>query len=107
MSVLVEVHDRAELDRAVAMGADLIGINNRDLSTFRTDLDTTLRLLDTVPDDVVVVSESGIRAAEDVVRLGEAGVHAVLVGEALLAAAEPEDAARRMSTAPRAERVRG
>jgi indole-3-glycerol phosphate synthase len=60
-----------------------------------------------VPDDVVVVSESGIRAAEDVVRLGEAGVHAVLIGEALLTAAEPEEAARSMSSAPRAERVRG
>jgi indole-3-glycerol phosphate synthase len=107
MSVLVEVHDRVELERALAIGADLVGINNRDLSTFETDLGTTLRLVDEVPDDVVVVSESGIRSPEDAARLGEAGVDAILVGEALLEAADPSEAARRMSAAIRMERVRG
>jgi indole-3-glycerol phosphate synthase len=107
MSVLVEVHDRRELDRALSMGADLIGINNRDLSVFRTDLETTLRLVDHVPDEVLVVSESGIRGPEDVTRLGEAGVDAILVGESLLKAADPEEAARLMAACTRLERVRG
>jgi indole-3-glycerol phosphate synthase len=107
MSVLVEVHDGAELERAVAIGADLIGINNRDLSTFDTDLGTTLELLDRVPEDVVVVSESGIRGPEDVAVLGEAGVDAILVGEALLRADDPREAARLMSSAARMERVVG
>jgi indole-3-glycerol phosphate synthase len=107
MSVLVEVHDRGELERAVAMGADLIGINNRDLSTFRTDLETTLELIDAVPDGVLVVSESGIRVPGDVVRLGQAGVDAILVGESLLKSSDPEEAARAMSSAARMERVGG
>jgi indole-3-glycerol phosphate synthase len=107
MSVLVEVHDRDELERAVGMGADLIGINNRDLSTFRTDLATTLELIEDVPDDVVVVSESGIRGPDDVAKLGEAGVDAILVGEALLKASDPQEAARLMSSAARMERIRG
>jgi indole-3-glycerol phosphate synthase len=93
MSVLVEVHDEVELERALAIGAELIGINNRDLSSFTTDVGTTLRLLQDVPDDVVVVSESGIRTRADVERLGAAGVDAILVGEALLAAADPKAAA--------------
>jgi indole-3-glycerol phosphate synthase len=107
MSVLVEVHDRSELERAVGIGADLIGINNRDLSVFRTDLNTTLKLVDDVPEGTVVVSESGIRGPEDVVRLGEAGVDAILVGESLLKAPDPEEAARLMSALARMERVRG
>ena len=77
MSVLVETHDLSELRRAVELGAKIIGINNRDLSTFRSDLRTTLELLDEVPDEVVVVSESGIRSAEDVRLLGDEGVDAV------------------------------
>ena len=107
MAALVEVHDRRELERAVGVGADLIGINNRDLSTFRTDLGTTLELIDEVPDGAVVVSESGIREPADVLRLGEAGVDAVLVGESLLKASDPEEAARRLSAVPRMERIRG
>jgi indole-3-glycerol phosphate synthase len=107
MSVLVEVHDRAELARAVDLGATLIGINNRDLSTFRTDLATTLDLLDAVPDDVTVVSESGIRDRADVDRLGEAGVDAILVGETLLRADEPGRMATELASVPRRERVRG
>ncbi len=107
MSVLVEVHDRAELERAAALGADLIGINNRDLSTFRTDLGTTLDLLDAVPEGAVVVSESGIRGPDDVALLGQAGVDAILVGESLLRSDDPEEAARLLAALVRMERVRG
>lgn len=105
LDVLVEVHDRRELDRALELGADLIGINNRDLSTFTTDLATTVTLLDAVPDDVVLVSESGIRTAGDVGRLGDAGVNAILVGETLLRAEDPEDAARTLARVPRRSRL--
>jgi indole-3-glycerol phosphate synthase len=107
MAVLVEVHDREELARALDVDAEIIGINNRDLATFRTDLATTVELLDEIPDDVLVVSESGIRAREDVVRLGDAGVDAILVGETLLRAPDPEEAARSLAAVPRRERVRG
>jgi indole-3-glycerol phosphate synthase len=106
MAALVEVHDRQELERAVAVGARIIGINNRDLSTFRTELDTTLRLIEAVPDDALVVSESGIADPEDVVLLGDAGVDAVLVGEALLRASDPGRAAEALCAAPRRERLR-
>ena len=84
-----------------------IRINNRDLSTVRTDLATTLELVDDVPSGAVVVSESGIRGPEDVSRLGEAGIDAILVGESLLKAEHPEEAARLMSGIGRVERVRG
>jgi len=104
MSVLVEVHDEGELERALGVGADLIGINNRDLATFTTDLGTTLRLLEQVPPDVVVVSESGIQTRGDVEQLGAVGVDAILVGEALLRANDPAQAARTLvdvTTRPR------
>ena len=107
LDVLVEVHDQAELERAVALGADLVGINNRDLSTFTTDLDTTIRLLDGVPDDVVLVSESGIRTPGDVARLGEAGIDAILVGETLLRGEDPEATARGLARVGRRPRARG
>ncbi len=107
MAVLVEVHDRGELARALAIEPEIIGINNRDLATFRSDLSTTLELLEDVPDGVIVVSESGIRGADDVARLGDHGVDAVLVGETLLRAADPERAAREMASVPRREGVRG
>lgn len=105
MSVLVEVHDAGELERALGLGADLVGINNRDLSTFTTDLDTTLRLLDDVPEDVVLVSESGIRTVDDVERLGARGVDAVLVGESLLRAPDPGDLARAFGSVARRARA--
>jgi indole-3-glycerol phosphate synthase len=107
MAVLVEVHDRAELARALDIEARIVGINNRDLATFRTDLGTTLALLEDVPDDVVVVSESGIRGPADAARLGDAGVDAILVGETLLRAPDPQEAARSLATVARRERVRG
>jgi len=105
MHALVETHDAHDLDRAMAAGAKIIGINNRDLATFTTDLDMTLRLVEQITGDVVVVSESGIRDAADVARLGEVGVDAVLVGEALLRASDPGAAAAELSGAARVERV--
>ena len=102
MSALVEVHSAPELDRALASGARIVGINNRDLADFRTSLDTTFGLLARIPAGVVIVSESGIRTPEDVERLGGDGVHAVLVGEALLKNEDPGAQARALSGRPRA-----
>jgi len=85
MTPLVELYDPENLPRVIEVGATLIGINNRDLRTFHTDLDHTLRLIDKLPPDCVLVSESGIRTAEDVERLRSAGVRAILVGESLMA----------------------
>jgi indole-3-glycerol phosphate synthase len=101
MTVLVEAHDAAELERALRSGARVVGINNRDLATSRTTLDTTFALLSAVPAGAVVVSESGIRTAAEVERLGRAGVHAVLVGEALLREPDPGAAARALAGRPR------
>ncbi len=84
LDVLVEVHDEDELERALAYETRLIGINNRDLRTLRTDLATTVRLAGLVPPGHIVVSESGIRTHEDLVRLSEHGVTSFLVGESLL-----------------------
>lgn len=105
MDSLVEVHDAEELDRALAAGATLVGINNRDLRTFTTDLDLTLRLLDRVPPEVTLVGESGIRTAEDVRRLGAAGVDAVLVGESLMRQPDLVAAARALANEPKQERL--
>ncbi len=96
VEALVEAHDEAELDRALAAGATRIGINNRDLRTFRTDIETTLRLAGRVPPDRLLVSESGIRSGADVARLRAAGVHAVLVGEHLLRQPDPAAAVREL-----------
>jgi indole-3-glycerol phosphate synthase len=84
MDVLVEVHDEAELDRALALGADMIGVNNRDLRTFVTDLGVTLRLAPKIPKDVLVVAESGLAKREDLGRLAEIGVSTFLIGESLM-----------------------
>ncbi|HZP67606.1 MAG TPA: indole-3-glycerol phosphate synthase TrpC [Rudaea sp.] len=89
MDVLVEAHDGTELERALATSAALVGINNRDLRTFRTSLETTLDLRDRVPADRLLVTESGIHAPADVARMRTAGVHAFLVGEALMRAEDP------------------
>jgi indole-3-glycerol phosphate synthase len=86
MECLVEVHDERDLETALEAGAYLIGVNNRDLRTFETDLAVTERLRPLIPDDRVVVSESGISTRADVERLADAGVHAILVGEALITA---------------------
>jgi indole-3-glycerol phosphate synthase len=88
LDVLVETHDPAEVARALHAGAQVIGVNQRDLTNFSVDLDLTRRLLADIPREVTVVAESGIRTAQDVMALGAAGVHAVLVGEALMREAD-------------------
>jgi len=89
MAVLVEVHDGAELDRALRLKTPLVGINNRNLRTFEVTLDTTLGLLKHVPADRLLVTESGLLAKSDVKRMRDANVHAFLVGEAFMRAADP------------------
>jgi len=89
MSVLVEVHDERELERALALRTPLIGINNRNLRTFEVALETTLALLPRVPPERLVVTESGIRVPTDIRRMRSAGVHAFLVGEAFMRADDP------------------
>jgi indole-3-glycerol phosphate synthase len=84
LHVLVELHDAAELERVLECGAKLVGINNRDLRTFTTRLEHTLELAPRVPADRVVISESGVKTRDDVLRVGEVGVRAVLVGESLM-----------------------
>ncbi|MBX7158401.1 MAG: indole-3-glycerol phosphate synthase TrpC [Verrucomicrobiae bacterium] len=88
LDVLVEVHDLREMDCALDLGADLIGINNRNLQTFDVSLTTTLELAEEAPSDVVLVSESGIRSREDVTFVKAAGVDAILVGETLMRATD-------------------
>ena len=88
MAALVEVHNRRELDAAVAAGSDIVGVNNRDLSTFEVTLDTSLRLAEFTPAGAVLVSESGIHDASDIARLRAAGYHAFLVGEHLMKAGD-------------------
>jgi indole-3-glycerol phosphate synthase len=92
MAVLVEVHDRAELDRALKLKTRLVGINNRNLKTFEVSLQTTLDMLPYVPADRLLITESGIQTPEDVRRMREAKVHAFLVGEAFMRADEPGEA---------------
>ncbi len=84
LDVLVEVHTREELDRALDLGAKVIGINNRNLTTFEVDLATTEELSEEVPDDVILVSESGLKTQADTVRVHAAGCQAILVGESLM-----------------------
>lgn len=94
LDVLVEVHDAAELDIALALSPRLVGINNRDLKTFETRLDTTFELRDRVPGTALLVTESGINNGDDVAAMHRAGVHAFLVGEAFMRAADPGAALR-------------
>lgn len=96
MDVLVEVHDLAELERALQVPAPLLGINNRNLRTFEVSLDTTLQLREAVPTDRILVTESGIAAAQDVQRMRAAGVHAFLVGERFMREADPGAALRQL-----------
>ena len=92
MAVLIEVHDEAELERALRLNTRLVGVNNRNLRTFEVSLDTTLALLPRLPADRLLVAESGILARTDVQRLRSAGVHAFLVGEAFMRAPDPGQA---------------
>jgi len=94
MAALVEVHDAAELDAALASGAEIVGVNNRDLHTFEVKLETSLRLAERIPANVVKVSESGIHSSADVQRLARAGFHAFLVGEHLMKSPDPAAALR-------------
>jgi indole-3-glycerol phosphate synthase len=89
MAVLVEVHDADELERALQLRTPLLGINNRNLRTFETRLETTLGLLERVPGERMVVTESGILSSADVARMRSAGVNAFLVGEAFMRSADP------------------
>ena len=96
LEVLMEVHNADELDVALRLDCDLIGINNRNLKTFETRLETTLSLLPQIPEDVTRISESGIRTAADVRRLQEAGAQGILVGEQLLRQPDPAAAVREL-----------
>jgi indole-3-glycerol phosphate synthase len=86
---LVEVHSRAELDRAISAGAQIIGVNNRDLRDFSVRIETSLELIDSIPDDCIAVSESGLRSHDDLARLRRAGFDAFLIGERLMDSADP------------------
>jgi len=94
LDALVEVHDRGELDRALAVGARIVGVNNRNLKTLEVSLDTALSLASAIPDDVVAVAESGIRTADDIRRLRESGFAGFLIGERLMSAPDPGAALR-------------
>jgi indole-3-glycerol phosphate synthase len=89
LDALVEVHDRSELEVALAAGAELIGVNNRDLRDFSVDIERTFCLLEAMPDSVIVVAESGIRTPEHLARLRRDGVHAALIGERLMRESDP------------------
>ena len=96
MDVLTEVHDEAELERALALDGTLLGVNNRNLHNFETSLDTSLRLKALLPPDRLLVTESGIRTRDDVQRMRDADVHAFLVGEAFMREPEPGTALRQL-----------
>ncbi len=96
LDVLVEVHDADELQRALALPTPLVGINNRDLHSFETSLQTTIDLLAAIPDDRTVITESGIHTPDDVALMREHGVYAFLVGEAFMRADEPGDRLREL-----------
>ncbi len=101
LAALVEVHQEAEVERALRAGAAIIGVNNRDLKTFREDLQTTARLARFIPAAVTLVAESAIRSPADVERMGSCGAHAVLVGEGLVKSADMAAAVRAFSQQPR------
>lgn len=107
MKALVEAHNEEEMARALRLGAQLIGINNRDLKTFNVDLGTTARLASMVDDDVVLVAESGIFSAADAREMGRLGARAILVGEALMKAPDPVPLIRELSRQPRGEHDQG
>jgi len=94
MDALVEVHTSEEMKRAVASGATLIGVNNRDLRTFEVSLNTSLSLAREAPSEALLISESGLRGPDDLRRLREAGYHGFLIGETLMRAGNPEDTLR-------------
>ena len=101
MAPLVEVHNEWEMERALRLGAKLIGINNRDLKTFKVDLNTTARLARMVDEDVLLVAESGISSAADAREMGRLGAQAILVGESLIKAPDMVSLTRELSSQPR------
>ncbi len=101
LDALVEVHDEAELERALAVGADLVGINQRDLHTFAVDQERALRVAALADPSVVLVAESGLRDERDVAALAAAGIDAVLVGESLVTSEDPEAAVARLAAVAR------
>jgi indole-3-glycerol phosphate synthase len=105
LDVLCEVHDAIEVQCALNVGCDLIGVNARDLRTFQVDLETTLRLAEKIPAQVVRVAESGIRSGEDVARLRAAAYHALLIGESLMRAQRPGEALRELLVAATDQRL--
>lgn len=96
MSALVEVHDEWELEKALAAGSDIIGINNRDLKTFDVSLDVSIRISKLVPQGKVVVAESGIGSTRDLKRLIDEGIYVFLIGEAFMRASDPGEMLRKM-----------
>ena len=101
LEIIVEIRDEAELERAMAVDAQVIGINNRDLETLRIDPQTAERLLPKVPSEVIAVAESGMRTVADVLDAAGWGADAVLIGSALSASSDPEGAVRALSDVPR------
>jgi indole-3-glycerol phosphate synthase len=105
MEALVEVHDEADLDKALECGATLIGVNSRDLRTFDVSLDTALRLAPRIPRSAVAVAESGIRSQDDVRRLWDAGFRGFLIGEQLMRAASPGAELRKLKPTGKVRRA--
>ena len=105
MAALVEAHHGAEVERALRAGADIVGINNRDLSTFRSSIAVTLELIRDIPADVVVISESGLATRQDLAAVGAVGADAVLMGEALLRSSRPGEAVAALAGVARGPRT--
>ena len=101
MNALVEVHTREELEKVLPLGPQVVGVNNRNLQTFDVDFENTARLRRLIPEEIVVIAESGIKTAEDVQRMAEIGVHAILVGESLVRSKDPFAAAKELVRAGR------
>jgi len=106
LEVLVEIRDERELDLALAFGAKIIGVNNRDLETLALDPETAPRLLPLIPGDILAIAESGMKTADDVKRVAAAGADSVLIGSELSASADPEAAVRSLSDVKRSEGAR-
>ena len=103
MDALVEAHDAQEVERALKSGARIIGVNNRDLKTFEVDMENSIRLRKLAPENVIFVSESGIRTADDIKKLHDNQIEAVLIGETLMRSKDKKAALEELNGAPLAE----